>query len=319
MPDKHISTSVIVPVYYGENSIAELVERLVGVFHERAQTFEILLVNDGSEDGSWAVIRELSSKYPEVKGIDLMRNFGQHNAILAGIRQAAGEVIVTMDDDLQNPPEEVPKLLDKLAEGHDVVYGVPEEEQHGKFRDSASVMTKFLMRVGLGFKQANKSSAFRAFRTELRRAFEDFHSRFVSIDVLLTWATRDFHWVAVRHDERKAGKSGYNLRKLFTHMMNMVTSFSTIPLKLASIVGFTFTAFGFLFLFYILFNYFVHGSSVPGFAFLGSMIAIFSGVQLFSLGIIGEYIGRIHQRALNEPCYVISDTTKDTPEGPAEP
>jgi undecaprenyl-phosphate 4-deoxy-4-formamido-L-arabinose transferase len=310
MPEQN-TVSVVVPVYFGEKTIEELVERLVEVFRRNEQGLEVLLINDGSEDDSWGVIQELAARYPQVKGINLMRNFGQHNAILAGIRIAEGQIIVTMDDDLQNPPEEVPKLLEKLANGHDVVYGVPEQEQHGRFRDLASVMTKFLMRVGLGFKQANKSSAFRAFRADLRRAFEDFHSRFVSIDVLLTWATDDFDWVAVRHEERPAGKSGYNLRKLFTHMMNMVTSFSTIPLKLASFVGFAFTVFGFLFLIYILYNYLAHGSNVPGFAFLGSMIAIFSGVQLFSLGIIGEYIGRIHQRALNEPCYVIADKTED--------
>jgi undecaprenyl-phosphate 4-deoxy-4-formamido-L-arabinose transferase len=276
------------------------------------QPCEILFVNDGSQDGSWHVIQNLSAQHPEITGLNLMRNFGQHNAILAGIRSAQGGVIVTMDDDLQNPPEEIPKMLEKLAQGHDVVYGVPEQEQHGKFRDSASIMTKFVMRVGLGFKHANKSSAFRVFRTELRQAFAHYDSRFVSIDVLLTWATSDFSWVAVRHEERKAGKSGYSLRKLLSHTMNMVTSFSTIPLKLASITGFVFTAFGLLFLTYILFNYFVRGSAVPGFAFLGSMIAIFSGVQLFSLGIIGEYIGRIHQRALNEPCYVILESTESS-------
>jgi undecaprenyl-phosphate 4-deoxy-4-formamido-L-arabinose transferase len=242
-----------------------------------------------------------------------MRNFGQHNAILAGIRQARGDVIVTMDDDLQNPPDEIPKLLEKLNQGYDVVYGVPEQEQHGKFRDTASIFTKFALRVGLGFKHASKSSAFRVFRTRLRRAFTHYESRFVSIDVLLTWATSNFSWVTVRHEERTVGQSGYNLRKLISHTMNIVTSFSTIPLKLASITGFIFTGFGLLFLFYILFNYFVHGSSVPGFAFLGSMISIFSGVQLFSLGIIGEYIGRIHQRALNEPCYVILETVGEQP------
>jgi undecaprenyl-phosphate 4-deoxy-4-formamido-L-arabinose transferase len=311
MTRKDGRVSVVIPVYFGAETISPLIERLTAVFDRLEQDHELLLVNDGSTDDSWTVIRQLASQHTQVRGLNLMRNFGQHNALLAGIRQATGDVIVTMDDDLQNPPEEIPKLLDKLATGYDVVYGVPEQEKHGKFRDTASIMTKVLMRVGLGFKYADKSSAFRAFRSKLRRGFEHFDSRFVSIDVLLTWSTSSFGWVAVEHHERESGQSNYTLRKLFTHMMNMITSFSTIPLKLASIVGFSFTAFGLLFLLYILFNYFVHGSSVPGFAFLGSMIAIFSGVQLFSLGIIGEYIGRIHQRALNEPCYVISERTAD--------
>jgi len=312
MTRKQGGISIVVPVYLGAQTLAPLVERLVAVFENPGQELEILMVNDGSTDNSWQVICDLAGRYPQVRGLNLMRNFGQHNALLAGIRSATGDFIVTMDDDLQNPPEEVPKLLAKLAEGHDVIYGVPEQEQHGRFRDTASVMTKFLMRVGLGFKHADKSSSFRAFRSDLRRGFEHFDSRYVSIDVLLTWATTKFSWVPVRHDQRAGGKSGYTLRKLFRHMMNMITSFSTIPLKLASVVGFSFTVFGFGFLFYILFNYFVHGSAVPGFAFLGSMIAIFSGVQLFSLGIIGEYIGRIHQRALNEPCYVIAEEVGDS-------
>jgi glycosyltransferase involved in cell wall biosynthesis len=137
-----------------------------------------------------------------------MRNFGQHNALLAGIRQAKGEIIVTMDDDLQNPPEEVPKLLAKLADGHDVVYGNPSQKQHGMVRDNASVFVKIALRAGLGFKHANHTSAFRAFRTQLRDAFTDFHAKHVSIDVLLTWATTDFSWVVVQHNQRLSGKSG---------------------------------------------------------------------------------------------------------------
>jgi undecaprenyl-phosphate 4-deoxy-4-formamido-L-arabinose transferase len=301
--------SIVIPVYNGSATIAELAERLLAVFRSMNRACEILLVNDGSPDNSWEVIRALADAHPQVRGLNLMRNFGQHNALLAGIRQASGEITVTMDDDLQNPPEEVPKLLEGVAGGHDVVYGVPDEGRHGMFRDFASFAAKFGLRVGLGFKHANYTSAFRAFRTELRDAFAQFDAKYVSMDVLLTWATTDFSSVVVQHNERPAGKSGYTLRKLLSHTINMVTSFSTLPLRIASLVGFLFTAFGAVVLVYSLVVYLIYDRAVPGFTLLASIIAIFAGVQLFSLGIIGEYIGRIHQRALNQPCYVISETT----------
>jgi len=290
--------SVVIPVYNGAETLEPLVDRLVKVFQDQANECEILMVNDGSQDRSWQIIQTLASRHSQVCGLDLMRNFGQHNALLAGIRQAKGEIVVTMDDDLQNPPEEVPKLLAKLAEGHDVVYGNPVQEQHGIVRDNASVFVKIALRAGFGFKHASHTSAFRAFRAQLRNAFSDFEAKHVSIDVLLTWATTDFAWVFVEHNERLSGKSGYSLHKLINHTINIVTSFS-----------FIFMAFGILILLYALLGYFIYDRGVPGFTFIASIIAIFSGVQLFSLGIIGEYIGRIHQRVLNQPCYVIADKT----------
>jgi glycosyltransferase involved in cell wall biosynthesis len=218
--------SVIIPVYNSAETLEPLVNRLLDTFRDQTSECEILMVNDGSQDGSWNVIQSLASRHSEVHGLNLMRNFGQHNALLAGIRQAKGEVIVTMDDDLQNPPEEVPKLLEKLAKGHAVVYGNPHQEQHGMFRDNASLFVKIALRVGFGYKHASHTSSFRAFRAQLRDAFSGFEAKYVSIDVLLTWATTDFSWVAVQHDERSTGTSGYTLRKLLSHTVNMLTSFS---------------------------------------------------------------------------------------------
>jgi glycosyltransferase involved in cell wall biosynthesis len=306
--------SVIIPVYNSEDSLEPLVDRLLNVFQNQANECEILMVNDGSQDHSWKIIQTLASNHQQVRGLNLMRNFGQHNALLAGIRQAKGEIIVTMDDDLQNPPEEVPKLLAELAEGHDVVYGNPIQEQHGIVRDNASVFVKIALRAGFGFKHASHTSAFRAFRAQLRNAFSDFEAKHVSIDVLLTWATTDFAWVSVKHNERLSGRSGYSLHKLLNHTINIVTSFSSLPLRIATFIGFIFMAFGVLILLYALLGYFIYNRGVPGFTFIASIIAIFSGVQLFSLGIIGEYIGRIHQRVLNQPCYVIADKTSTVPE-----
>ncbi len=299
------SLSVVVPVYNSEGTLSDLVSRLTDVLGEAADCFEVILVNDGSRDGSWRVICDLVAQYPWVRGIDLMRNYGQHNALLAGIREAQYDIIITMDDDLQHPPEEIPPLLAKLADGYDVVYGTPTHEQHGFWRDVASQVTKLALQSAMGADIARNVSAFRAFRTQVREAFANYQSPFVSIDVLLTWGTTRFAAIPVRHDPRRIGVSNYTFRKLVTHALNMMTGFSVLPLQLASVMGFSFALFGLLVLGYVLGRYLIQGGSVPGFPFLASIIAIFSGAQLLALGIIGEYLARMYQRTMDRPAYVI--------------
>ena len=295
--------SVVVPVYNSEESLPRLIDRLAPVLRGLADRYEVILVNDGSQDGSWDVLSALAAEHPWARCIDLMRNYGQHNALLCGIRAARHGVVVTMDDDLQNPPEEIPKLLDKLAEGYDVVYGTPQKQQHGLWRNVASRITKLSLQGAMGARTAGKVSAFRVFRTPLRDAFANFRSSFVSIDVLLTWGTTRFAAVAVRHDPRELGVSNYTFRKLLVHALNMLTGFSTLPLQLASLVGFAFTLFGLAVLVYVLCRYLIEGGGVPGFPFLASVIAVFSGAQLFALGIIGEYLARMHFRTMERPAY----------------
>jgi len=234
-----------------------------------------------------------------------MRNYGQHNALLCGIRSARYEVVVTLDDDLQNPPEEIPKLLGKLAEGYDVVYGTPLKEAHGLLRDCASRITKLALQSAMGAENARNVSAFRAFRTNLRVAFDDYKGPHASIDVLLTWGTKRFAAVKVRVDPRAYGKSNYTFSKLVAHAFTMMTGFTVLPLQFASIVGFAFTLLGITTLIYVVIRYLISGDQVPGFPFLASMIAVFSGVQLFALGVIGEYLGRIHFRMMDRPTYAI--------------
>jgi undecaprenyl-phosphate 4-deoxy-4-formamido-L-arabinose transferase len=299
---------VVVPVYRSEAILPELVLRLEPVLVAIAENFELVLVNDCSPDRSWDVLCELAGQYSWIRPISLMRNYGQHNALLCGIRTARYEVIVTMDDDLQHPPEEIPKLLEELAGGYDVVYGTPAQEQHGLGRDFASWVTKLALQNVMGAEVARKVSAFRVFRAEVARAFAHYQGAFVSIDVLLTWGTNRFSTKAVRHDARKAGASGYTFRKLVTHAVNMMTGFSTVPLQFASLVGFLFTLFGIAVLVYVLGRYLVRGGSVPGFPFLASIIALFSGAQLFALGIMGEYLARMHFRMMERPSYVVRES-----------
>ena len=301
--------SVVIPVYNSAGILPRLVERLKPVLDAASSSYELILVNDGSRDDSWDVIVQLTREHQWVRGCDLMRNYGQHNALLCGIRAARYEVIVTMDDDLQHPPEEIPKLLEQIALGWDVVYGTPVAEQHGIFRVLASRLTKLALQNAMGAEIARKVSAFRAFRSKVTDAFADYRGPFVSVDVLLTWGTTRFTAVPVRHDPRHSGVSNYTFRKLVTHALNMMTGFSVLPLQLASVMGLGFAFFGLVILVYVVGRYLIQGGSVPGFSFLASIIAIFSGAQLLGLGIIGEYLARMHFRMMDRPSYVVRQTT----------
>jgi len=304
-----MNISVIVPVYNSETILPELVSRLQKVLDSLTNGFELILVNDGSRDHSWEVIYRLAQEHLWVHGINLMRNYGQHNALLCGIRAAQYDIVVTMDDDLQHPPEEIPTLIQKITEGYDVVYGTPIKEQHGFWRNIIARLTRLPLRGFIDAQIARNASAFRAFRRHLRDAFAHYQSPFISIDVLLSWGTTRFTAVPVNRDPRRAGVSNYTIRKLASHILDMVTGFSTWPLRVASLVGFGFTIFGIAVLIYVLGRYLIEGGSVAGFPFLASIIAIFSGAQLFALGLIGEYLARIHFRTMGRPYSFIRNTT----------
>ena len=314
-----MSVSVVIPVFNAEPNLAELHRQLMPALAALVERFEVILVEDCSRDRSWDVVRRLAQEDERVRGIRLNRNYGQHNALLCGIRAARYDVIVTMDDDLQHPVSEIHLLLEALVAGHEVVYGTAKELQHDLWRNFASRLTKIALQGAMGAKSAAQVSAFRAFPTRLRAAFEDYRSPNVSIDVLLTWATQRFTAVQVKHSPRLAGESNYTMRKLITHAFNLMTGFSTLPLKLASVVGFVFTLFGFGILAWVLIRYFVSGVSVPGFAFLASIIAIFSGAQMFTLGIFGEYLARMYGRTMERPAYVVGERCEHAVEAEARP
>lgn len=300
---------MIVPVYNSSPWLAELVRRLGTVLQATGLAHEVVLVDDGSRDESWSVLCGLAERHAWVRGLRMMRNYGQHNALLAGLRAARFDVTVTMDDDLQHPPEELPKLLDGLNEGCDLVYGPPQRKQHGLMRNLASLVTKFALQNSIGAGHAPDVCAFRAFRTRLREAFVSYHGPYVNIDVLLTWGTTRIGAVRVAHEPRAFGKSNYTFRGLLRHAIDMITGFSVLPLQWSSLIGFAFTVFGIGVLAYVLGRYLVTGSSVAGFPFLASIIAIFSGAQLFALGMIGEYLARMHFRLMEKPTYAIRDRT----------
>jgi undecaprenyl-phosphate 4-deoxy-4-formamido-L-arabinose transferase len=307
------SISVVVPVYRSERLLRPLVERLAPVLEKAASERELILVDDGSPDGSWSVDTELAREHRWIRGMRLMRNYGQHGAILCGIRAARHELVLTMDDDLQHPPEEIPKVLAALGPDVDVVYGTPEAEHHGLARDLASQIAKLVLQDAMGADTARKVSAFRVFRHAIARGV-----RGLPRPVRVDRRPPDLGDDAVPLDPREArapprGGLELHLEEAPDPRANMMTGFSVFPLQIASLVGFAFTLFGIGILVFVVGRYLVSGSPVQGFTFLASMIAIFSGAQLFALGILGEYLARIHFRAMDRPTYAVGSRTEPAP------
>jgi undecaprenyl-phosphate 4-deoxy-4-formamido-L-arabinose transferase len=300
-----MNLSIVVPVYKGESLIEPLVAELSRTIPTFTEKYEIILVNDGSPDNSWQLIQRLTSEYPWVRGICMMRNYGQHNATLCGVREARYEIVVTMDQDLQHPPQEIPRLLAKLEEGYDVVYGSPRKMPQGFWRNLMTAVIKWILAEVVGLPSVRNVSAFRAFRTHLRDAFVNFQNPSLIIDVLLSWGTTRFTSVQVNIPQ--AERTNYNFRMLVRAATLILIGYSTLPLRFASWVGFMMTLFGLGVFIYVLVIYFAAGS-IPGFPFLASIIALFSGAQLFGLGIFGEYLARMFDRSMDKPTYVISET-----------
>ena len=301
--------SLVIPTFNSSASLPELISRIGHTF-DKYSDYEILLVDDNSSDDTWQIINDTCLINDKVRGFRLSRNFGQHNALLCGIRQAKGSLIVTLDDDLQHSPESVPKLIKMLNDGYDVIYGSPSNEAHSFSRYLSSRITKFALQKTMGASVASQISALRAFKTDLRDAFKNFDGPNVNVDVLLTWATTRFSTVKVPHLPRLYGKSGYSTLKLIQHAMNMMTGFTTRPLKLATLIGFLFSLFGLVIFIYVVIRWLAEGSIVPGFPFLASIISIFSGAQLVALGIIGEYLSRMHVSSTKQPSFLIAEKTK---------
>ncbi len=231
-----------------------------------------------------------------------MRNYGQHNATLCGVRLARYDVTITMDQDLQHPPEAIPLLLAELEKGFDVVYGSPRKLPQGIIRNLLTAAIKRILSSIMGIDSVKNISAYRAFHTRLRSAFGNFQSPTMIIDVLLSWGTTRFTSVVV--DISEARSSNYFFLTLVKAALLILTSYSTRPLRLASWIGFIMTLFGLGVFVYVIVTYFTLGS-LPGFSFLASIIALFSGTQLFTLGIIGEYLARMFDRSMDKPAYVI--------------
>jgi UTP-glucose-1-phosphate uridylyltransferase/glycosyltransferase involved in cell wall biosynthesis len=302
----NIDLSVVIPVFNEEAILNDLYQSLSETLVKITSRYEVLFVDDGSWDNSAQIIEALSKSDKRIKGIKFARNFGQHAALSAGLRRCKGKVIVTMDADLQNPPEEIPKLLHKLSEGYDLVWGRFEKRKHSFFRRAGSIFSKYILSKILGSSEINIST-FRAIDARLVKRLNNLDEQNRFLDGLMIWLGAKTEIINVKHNPRMKGETKYNLKKLIRMWSDMVTSFSDFPLKLATIVGIVFSGIAlFLSCFYlfmkILFNF-----TVPGFASIIIAIMLFAGIQLFCLGIIGEYIARIFIESKNRPFYVVDE------------
>lgn len=302
---------MVVPCYRSTGSLPLLVERLLPVLADQGVEHEVILVVDGSPDDTWDVAARLAETHAPVRALRLSRNYGQHNALLAGLREVRHDITVTMDDDLQHPPEEIPQLLAALSPSINLVYGVATAEEHSWVRSLASRSVKAAMRDGMKIEGADNISAFRAFHTFLRDAFVGVGHPDVNLDVALSWATTRAAGVPVTMYRREIGSSTYTPRLLLRHAINMLLGYSTAPVRFVLYLGLACGLLGAALLAVILYHYAVGNTTVAGFTTIASMVAIFSSAQMVALGLLGEYIGRIHAANAGRPTYVIRERQGD--------
>lgn len=299
--------SVVVPVFNNAKTLKELYSRVSALFNSFGNiTFEVVFVEDGSHDDSWEEIQKLKKDFPDtVRGVRFSRNFGQHNALLCGFRFAKGEWIITMDDDLQTPPEEISKLIDKMNQsGADLVYGTYENKQHSIFRNTGSRFIKKLAPYASG--NTNEGSSFRIIKKDIVNQIRTYNQPFVFIDEVIFWHTANITSVPVMHLARKDGKSGYTFRKLMGLTVNLIINYSNLPLRIMTIVGFLSSFFAFLLGLFFIWKK-VHYKVPLGYTSLIVTIFFSTGIILLCLGILGEYISRIYNTQNNKPQYSIKE------------
>jgi undecaprenyl-phosphate 4-deoxy-4-formamido-L-arabinose transferase len=240
-PNWHrINYSVVVPVFNAEATLLELAERIKAVFLEIGKTYELIFIDDESSDNSWQVLRGLKEKKPDtIKIIKLGRNFGQHNAIMCGFNFCQGQYVITLDDDLQNPPEEIPKLIEKMKEGYAVVYGIYGKKAHSPIKNFGSRLIGWYYRHI--FKMSNRISAFRLISNEIIGGIINYDKNFTYIDGLISWNTSSIAEATVQHSARTEGRSGYNISKILKLSFNMLTNFSAFPIRIVSFLGVIFS------------------------------------------------------------------------------
>jgi len=299
--------SIIIPVYQGERTIGLLVDQLVAKMGSNA--LEIVLVNDGSKDNSHQACAEAFNRHKGiVKYIRLSRNFGEHNAVLAGLGHSKGDYAVIIDDDFQNPIEEVPKLVDCALKGnYDVVYGEYETKCHSLFRNLGSKFNDKVACFLLGKPRDLYLSSFKCLNRFLINEVIKYRGPYPYIDGLILRSTQNIGKVIVQHEERREGKSGYTLRKLVSLWMNMFINFSVQPLRVATFVGLLFSGIAAIGIVQIIIEKIFYPGLTHGIAWLIMAVLLFSGVQLIVLGVIGEYIGKQYMTVNQTPQYVVRE------------
>jgi undecaprenyl-phosphate 4-deoxy-4-formamido-L-arabinose transferase len=305
MSDKK-NISVVIPVYNSSLNLLNLVDEIANIFKENFKTYELVLVDDKSEDNSWEVISSLCQKYDFVKGISLRKNVGQHNSLLAGIKHTSGEFIITMDDDGQNSPHDIIALYKEIKKGYDICYANYSIKKHNIFRKFASKFFNIFVTLLFNKPINLHLTSFRVFKSEIKDEVTKNKSSSIYLDGLLLSISSNISKISVTHNERKFGKSNYSFYKLFNLWVQMATGFSVAPLRLASILGLFFSIIGFIMSIWLVF-FKIPSSEVPlGWTSLIVAILFLGGIQLVALGAIGEYLGRTYLSVNNYPQFSIN-------------
>jgi glycosyltransferase involved in cell wall biosynthesis len=296
-------------VYNSESTLNELCERIRKIFLDITDNYEIILIDDGSHDNSWRIMKELHFKDNRVKIIKLIKNFGQHNALMCGFNHVSGSKIITMDDDLQHPPEEIPKLISALYEneGVDGIIGKPYEKKHGTIRNIGSWFVGEMDRQIFGKPKNLKMGSFRLLKREVIDAMVQNKSHNPTIGPILLSTTLNLRNVMVEHEERRVGKSGYNITKMIKTTLDNILNYSTIPLKLISIIGIFTSSMSFLLAVYLIWKKLVFNMAPQGWTSIMVINLFFFGVLLFSIGIIGEYLIRIIRQVNDYHQYITKE------------
>ena len=298
--------SIVIPVYRGEKTVSPLVHKLVAALGQ-AYELEIVLVNDGSPDDSARVCRELADEFSQVRFLGLSKNYGEHNAVMAGLNHAGGDCVVIMDEDFQNPPEEVGRLVEELRRGYDVVFTCYEKKRHSPLRNLGSRFNNYVASLLLTKPRDLYLSSFKALSRFAVDELVKYTGPYPYVDGLILRFTRNYSQVLVRHDPRAEGRSGYTLRKLVGLWLNMFTNFSVLPLRLASCAGFVFAFLGLAGAAWFTVDKLRHPDLPVGWASLIVSLFVVSGVQLFALGMIGEYLGRLFLKDNGQPQFVVRE------------
>ena len=300
--------SVVIPVYNEEENLPELGRRLFTTLNGLDYTYEIIFVDDGSGDRSWEIISQMHQENPkQVKGLQFIRNFGQHPAIFAGFQVARGEVIVTLDADLQNPPEEIPKLVAKLAEGYDTVGGWREVRRDSFFRRLPSAVINWLMSKVTGVHLHDYGCMLRAYRREVIDSINQCQESTSFIPALANMFARRITEVPVQHAERTKGQSKYSLIKLIRLNFDFMTGFSHLPIHAVGVMGLIIAIIGLGFGLFLILRRLWVGPEVEGVFTLFAILFVFAGLQMFGLALIGEYVGRIYREVRQRPRFVIRE------------
>lgn len=297
--------SIVIPVYNSQGTIEELIVRIEKSLKE--YEYEIILVNDGSKDNTAEICADLVEKHKNIIFINLSKNFGQHNALIAGMNYVSGQYVITMDDDLQNPPEEIMRLIGKLKQGYDVVYAKYQSKKHSKFRNLGSRVNDKMANILLKKPSNIYFASFRAIRRYIVDEIVKYEGPFCYIDGLIVRATSNITYEYVKHNAREQGTSNYNFVKLVKLWMNGFINFSVVPLRIATFTGVAMGIIGFIAAIILIVKKVIYPNIPMGWTSLIVVTIIFSGVQLISIGLVGEYIGRTFLSINKMPQFVVKE------------